>query len=135
MERKNSANLALDEQDYERAYEEASLGLSIRNSISLDSYNSSFSHNTLGLYFYGQGLFEKAKYHFEKAVQIKTTALGKHINESLATAHFNLALALEELKDTKAAMEYEISEKMYRRLKLTDDADTAKEHRQNIENN
>lgn len=135
MERKNSANLALDEQDYERAYEEASLGLSIRNSISLDSYNASFSHNTLGLYFYGQDLFEKAKFHFEKSVLIKTTALGKHINESLATAHFNLALALEELKDTKAAMEYEISEKMYRRLKLTDDADTAKEHRQNIENN
>lgn len=111
MERKNSANLALDEQDYERAYEEASLGLSIRNSVSLDSYNASFSHNTLGLYFYGQDLFEKAKFHFEKSVLIKTTALGKHINESLATAHFNLALALEELKDTKAAMEYEISEK------------------------
>lgn len=130
----NSANLAMDEGDDKRAYNEAMLGLSIRNSISPDSYNCSFSYNTLGLVFYRQGDYNNARINFEKAVALKKLALGKICNESLATAHFNLALTLDELGDPKAAKEYEIAERMYRELNLIDDAETAKEYRHNMLN-
>lgn len=72
--------------------------------------------------------------HFEKAVSLKKKALGKVENESLATAHFNLALTLEELDIPLAIKEYEISERMYRKLNLIDDAEMAKEYRINLLN-
>lgn len=130
----NSANLSMDEGEVEKAYREALLGLSIRNSISLDSYNCSFSHNTLGLIYYKWEDYGKARMHFEKAVSLKKKALGKVENESLATAHFNLALTLEELDIPLAIKEYEISERMYRKLNLIDDAEMAKEYRINLLN-
>ena len=75
-----------------------------------------------------------ARINFEKAVALKKLALGKICNESFATAHFNLALTLDELGDPKAAKEYEIAERMYRELNLIDDAETAKEYRHNMLN-
>ena len=128
----NSANLAMAEDDDERAYKEALLGLSIRDSISPDSYNCSFSHNTLGLVFYRWGDYDKARIHFEKAVLLKAKALGKIENESLATAHFNLALTLEELDIPQAIREYMTAEKMYRKLNLIGDAEMAREYRLNL---
>lgn len=128
----NSANLAMDEDDDDRAYKEALLGLSIRDSISPDSYNCSFSHNTLGLVLYRRGDYDKARIHFEKAVLLKAKALGKIENESLATAHFNLALTLEELDIPQAIREYMTAEKMYRKLNLIDDAEMAREYRSNL---
>ena len=123
----NSANLAFCEGDFERADQDANLALKIRNLIDPDSYNCSFSHNTVGLICYQKGDFKNARQHFERCIYLKEKALKIYINDSLATAHFNLALVLDELGDEKANEEYALAEQIYRKLGLETDADLVRE--------
>lgn len=129
----NSANLALLEDDFRRAYQDAVRSLNIRSSIASDTYGCSFSHNTVGLICYQEGNLEKARQHFEQSIYLKEKALKKQLNDALAVAHFNLALVLEELGDEKAGEEYELAEQIYRKLGLDADADFVKEQRKSMD--
>lgn len=125
----NSANLALCEGDFKRAAQDAGQALKIRSVIDPDSYSCSFSHNTVGLICYQKGDLEKARQHFERCICLKKKALGNHIDDSLATAHFNLALVLDELGDEQAGEEYALAEQIYRKLGLDTDAELVKDQR------
>lgn len=125
----NSANLALCEGDFQRASQDAGRALEIRSGIDPDSYTCSFSHNTVGLLCYQSGELERARRHFERCIYLKEKALGNHIDDSLATAHFNLALVLEELGDEKAGEEYALAERIYQKLGLEADAALVREQR------
>lgn len=123
----NSANLAIGKGDFERAAQDAGLALKIRSGIDPDSYCCSFSHNTVGLICYQKGDLKNARKHFERCIYLKEKALKNHIDNSLATAHFNLALVLDELEDKKAYEEYVLAEQIYRELGLDADADFVRE--------
>lgn len=129
----NSANLAIQEEDYSKARQNAELALKIYEDIMLDSYDCSYCYNTIGLIDYYEEKYDKAAEHFKKAILLKEIFLKKRVNEPLATAHFNYALALEAQEDfSLAAEEYEMAERIYRKIGRKEDAEYAKKHGESI---
>lgn len=127
----NSANLAVQEEDFLKARQDAELALKIRERIMPDSYSCSYSYNTIGLIDYYEGKYDKAITNFKKSISLKGRYLRKHVNGSLGTVHFNYALALEALRDFPAATEeYEIAEQIYRKIGWVEDAEHAKRYKE-----